>query len=339
MDSALIPSQSGPAFSQQGTVDWTQLANSSVTFSLGVLSRLSQAGIEPFTLAVGQAIFLRFPLPPETQQKIHETLANLKPFSSYGNVLWFGFGIKHVARLLAESEQGIACIALCGSLSVSYDKFYCAQVLRSMTQIQSAPGNLSPSISQWSSLVDVCSGTLVSSEFPNIVEGFCRLWYDYQNEHVWKIRTATPPHALGKALSTIAAVASGELHSVTFVGGVDCAWIAAIAEWVLRLTVEVQDTKTGRCLYQKIHNLEHEVPQVLILRNLDEQGSVMRLKDKMCFLPSGTDIFNAPSGNGESVFAGGHSSWNRILSDTFSADALRRLFSSEAGPTFAYLLH
>jgi hypothetical protein len=169
MDPALIPSQSGPVFSQQGTVDWTQLANSSVTFSLSVLSRLSQAGIEPFTLAVGQAIFLRFPLPPETQQKIHTTLAILKPFSSYGNVLWFGFGIKHVARLLAESEQGIACIALCGSLSVSYDKFYCAQVLRSMTQIQCAPGNLSPSISQWSSLVDVCSGTLVSSEFPNIV--------------------------------------------------------------------------------------------------------------------------------------------------------------------------
>lgn len=98
MDSALIPSQSGPVFSQQGTVDWTQLANSSVTFSLGVLSRLSKAGVEPFTLAVGQAIFLRFPLPPETQQEIHTTLANLKPFSSYGNVLWFGFGIKHVAR-------------------------------------------------------------------------------------------------------------------------------------------------------------------------------------------------------------------------------------------------
>ncbi|KAL3475874.1 hypothetical protein BJX99DRAFT_270852 [Aspergillus californicus] len=337
--SALVSSRTGPVFSQQGTVDWTQLGKSSVALSVEILSRLSQAGVEPLTLAVGQAICSCFVLPPETQHKIHTGLTNLKPFSSYGKVLWFGFGIKHVVRLLVESEQGMACVALCGGLSVSYDKFYCAQVLRSMTQIQSAPGNLSPSISQWSSLVEVCSGTLLPSEFPHMVEGFSRLWYNDQDREMWKLRGVTSPHALGEAISTLAAVARGDLQSATFVGGADCAWIAAVAEWVLCLTVEVRDAKDNHCLYQKLNGADYEIAQVIILRTFDIQRAMVQLKDKTCFLPSGAAIFDARSETGEKLFAGGRSTWTSILSDTFPDDYLQRLFSSGGQSAFSTLLH
>lgn len=337
--SALVPSQSGQPFAQQGTVDWTQLSRSSVALSVEILSRLSQARVEPLTLAVGQAICSRFLLPPDTQKRIQTTLAKLKPFSSYGNILWFGFGIKHVVRLLVESEQGMACVALCGGLSVSYDKFYCAQVLRSMTQIQSAPGYLSPSILQWSDLVGACSGTLLSSEFPNIVEGFSRLWYNNENRETWKRRGATSPYALSEALSTIADIASGVLQCATFIGGADCAWLAAIAEWVLCLTVEVGDAITGHCLYQKLDNTNYETAQVKILRTLDTQCSMVRLRDKTCFLPSGSALFDTSPGKREMVFAGGRSNWDSILADTFPGDYLERLFSSEGGSAFSTLLH
>jgi hypothetical protein len=336
--SALIPNQTGPGFSQQGTVDWTQLAKSSVALSLEILSRLSKAGVEPLTLAMGQAIFSRFQLPPSTQQKIHTVLGNLKPFSSYSNILWFGFGVKHVVRLLVESEQGMTCVALCGGLSVSYDRFYCAQVLRSMTQIQEAPANLSPSITQWSNLVDSCSGTLLSSDFPNMVEGFSRLWYDGAGQDAWKRHGATSPQALGKALSTLAAISSGSLQSATFVGGADCAWVAAVAEWVLGLTIEVIDAQTGDCLYQKLGKSNDETGQVKILRALDTQYSMVHVRDTTCFLPSGTEIFHASTEVGDYVFARGWSTWDTILSDTFPADALQRLTSSKAGPAFAYAL-
>ncbi|KAL5001567.1 hypothetical protein BDV10DRAFT_8672 [Aspergillus recurvatus] len=334
---ALVPYQTGSGFSQQGTLDWTQLARSSVSLSLEILSRLSQAGVEPLTLAIGQAISSRFLLQSDTQRTIQAALGSLRPFSSYGNILWFGFGVKHVARLLVESEQGMACIALCGGLSVSYDRFYCAQVLRSMTQLQSAPRHLSPSISQWSNLVDVCSGTLLSSNFPNIVEGFARLWYNAQNQDIWKQRGATSPHALGAALSTLADISCGTLERATFVGGADCAWIAAVAEWVLYLTVEVQDAETGQRLYRKVDNPKQPA-QVTILRTFDTQYSIVRLRDKTCFLSSGSDIFHATTGIEEKVFAGGRSSWDSILADTFPADALRRLFSSEAGCAFSHLV-
>ncbi|KAL2839663.1 hypothetical protein BJY01DRAFT_250392 [Aspergillus pseudoustus] len=336
--SSLIPSQTGPVFSQQGTVDWTQLAKSSVALSLEILSRLSQAGVEPLTLAVGQAIFSQFLLPASTQQKIQTTLEGLKPLSSYSNVLWFGFGIKHVVRLLVESEQGTTCVALCGALSVSYDKFYCAQVLRSMTKIQAAPGNLSPSITQWSNLVDTCSGTLLSSDFPNLVEGFARLWYNATGQDVWKRRGATSPQALGEALSTLAAVSSGALQSATFVGGADCAWIAAVAEWVLCLRVEVHDASTGDCLYLKHGQPGHMAAQVNILRAFDTQSSMARVRDTTCFLASGNEIFHTDPDMGDKFFGGGRSTWDSILSDTFSPQSLSILASAEVGSAFAYVL-
>ncbi|KAJ0426665.1 hypothetical protein BJY00DRAFT_297681 [Aspergillus carlsbadensis] len=326
MLSALIPSQSGPVFSQQGTVDWTQLAKSSVALSLEILSRLSQAGVEPLNLAVGQEIFSRFLLHPSTQQKIQTSLEGLKPLSSYGNILWFGFGIKHVVRLLVESEQGTTCVALCGALSASYDKFYCAQVLRSTAKIQATPGHLSPSITQWSNLVDTCSGTLLSSDFPNLVEGFTRLWYNGAAQDVWKRRGATSPQALGEALSTLAAVSS------------DCAWVGAVAEWVLCLRVEVRDASTGDYLYLKHGESDHTAAQVKILRTFDTQSSMVRVRDTTCFLASGNEIFHMDPEMGDKFFAGGRSTWDSILSDTFSVQSLSILASAEVGSAFAYVL-
>ncbi|KAB8269947.1 hypothetical protein BDV30DRAFT_229418 [Aspergillus minisclerotigenes] len=337
--SALIPNQAAPGFGQQGTVDWTQLGKSTVALSVEILSRLSQAEVQPLTFAVGQAIFSRFQLPPSTQLKIHTVLRNHKPFSSFSNMLWFGFGIKHVVRSLVESEQGMTCVALCGGLSVAYDRFYCAQVLRSMAHIQGAPKDLSPSIAQWSNLVDTCSGTLRSSDFPNIVEGFSRLWYNGEGPDAWKRHGATSPHDLGKALSTLADISSGALQSATFVGGADCAWVAAIAEWVLGLTIEVFNAGTGDCLYHKLGNNNHETGQVKILRTFDTQYSMVHVRDTTCFLPSGTEIFHANTERGGYIFAGGWSSWSTILSDTFPADSLELLSSSKAGLAFASVLH
>ncbi|KAL4933774.1 uncharacterized protein BDV17DRAFT_250478 [Aspergillus undulatus] len=336
-NSALVPSDSGPSFAQQGTVDWTQLAKSSLTLSLEVLSRLNQAGVESFTLAVGQAVFSPFLIPPDVQRKIQFVLGSLRPFSSYGNILWFGFGIKHVVRLLVESEQGVACVALCGGLSVSYDKFYCAQVLRSMTEFQSTPSHLRPSISQWSNLINVCSGTLATSDFPNIVEGFCRLWHDKDLDYRRR-RGATPPTALAEALTVLSAVSGGALHSATFAGGPDCAWVAALAEWVLCLTVEVLDAETGQCLYQKLGDARNETPRVRILRTFDVQSSMIQIKDKTCFLPTGADILRRSEG-GERCFSGGRSTWDSILADSFPAGPLNLLFSPEAAPAFSSILH
>jgi hypothetical protein len=115
-DSNLVPSSgggSGAGFAQQGSVDWVALSGSTLTFSVEVLSRFSKAGVEMVTIAMGQALFARFNIKPDAQRRFSEAISKLKAVSSYGDILWFGFGVKHVIRTLAETEQGIACAGIC----------------------------------------------------------------------------------------------------------------------------------------------------------------------------------------------------------------------------------
>jgi hypothetical protein len=43
-------------FQQQGTVDWTSLTKNTVSASIDVLSRISAAGIDPYTIVVSRAV-------------------------------------------------------------------------------------------------------------------------------------------------------------------------------------------------------------------------------------------------------------------------------------------
>ena len=161
MSSAIVPSggsSNSNAFAQQGTVDWTMLSGSTVNFTVEVLARLSKAGVELITVAVGQAMFTGFNLDPDGQKRFSDALSRLKAFSSYGSVLWFGFGVKHIVRTLSETEQGATCAAICACLSLSYNNFFCSKVLKSLADQQRAPNSLMPSLSQWAALVNICSG-------------------------------------------------------------------------------------------------------------------------------------------------------------------------------------
>jgi hypothetical protein len=133
MDGAIIPSGgSFSNFAQQGSVDWVALSGSTLSFSIEVLSRFSKAGVEMATVAIGQTIFSRFRLRPDGKKRFLDSIAKLKAFSSYGNVLWFGFGVKHIVRLLSETEQGATCAAVCSCLSVSYDPLFGSKVIKAL---------------------------------------------------------------------------------------------------------------------------------------------------------------------------------------------------------------
>lgn len=72
MSSAVVP------FAQQGSVDWVALSNASAHFSVGVLARLSKAGIDPFTLQVGRAICSESIIASSVQQNLTNAVQKLK---------------------------------------------------------------------------------------------------------------------------------------------------------------------------------------------------------------------------------------------------------------------
>jgi hypothetical protein len=168
------------------------------------------------TVAMGQAIFSGFKIPPDGQRRLADAIAKLKAFSSYGNVLWFGFGIKHIVRTLCETEQGATCAAICACLSVSYDSFIASQVLKAITDESTAPGSLTPALSQWGALVNVCAGAVEDSQFPMLVEGFSRLIGDTTQGCIRRpLHTATTAKALAGALKELSKVSDGSLRSVS----------------------------------------------------------------------------------------------------------------------------
>jgi hypothetical protein len=316
--------QSNPNFAQQGSVDWVSLSQSTLGFSVEILSRFSKAGVEMITVAIGQAIFSTFVVPSEGQKRIADAVGKLKVFSSYGNVLWFGFGIKHVVRTLCETEQGATCAAICACLSVSYDPLLACQVLKALTDEYMTPGTLTPALSQWGSLLRVCAGAVGDSQFPMLVEGFSRLVVGTSSGCTRRpLHAATTAKSLAGALKELSKVSNGTLRSVTFEGGVDCGWLAAVAQWLLCLRIEIFDD-SGSCLYSNTTS-DNSYAQVTIYQHsaVVKKSPGAKIIKRSYFVPPGSLWFNFLDKDRMKglplthIFSCGRSEWDHILGDTF----------------------
>ena len=340
MAGSLVPQSS---FAQQGTFDWTALSRSSFTFSVEVMSRFSKAGVGMITCAMGQAMCSQFNVPPEGQKRVTDAISKLKAYSSYGQVLWFGFGVKHIVRSLCETKQGATCAALCACLRVSYSTEMSARVLSALCDQLLPSDGLSPALPQWAALIDVCSGALSPSKFPVMVDGFCRLAFRDRRPHS-PYHKATTVDALAHALAELSKVSNGSVSSITFQGGYDCGWIAAVAEWLLCLKVKVL-TEDGSCLYWQDSSHTNDSAQVTIIfathpDNLDPaKTKELKVVNRTFRLPcNGRVVFILDSDDdGRELFGMGRSSWSTILEDTFGS-ALNRLLSPNIIGHFAKLL-
>lgn len=83
-------------------------------------------------------------------------------------------------------------------------------------------------------------GLLTSSQFVLILNGFRHLILSQYNMPDLKYRQhPMPPTHLAKAILTLAKVFRKNLLNATFTGGLDCVWLAALAERVLSLDVGI----------------------------------------------------------------------------------------------------
>lgn len=193
--------------------------------------------MEVITVAVGQAIFSRFSVPPDGQRLVRSSRGDRKieGLLVVWRALWYGFCIKHIVRILCETEYGATCAAICACLSVSYDSFLASQGLKALADEYTPPGRLTPALSQWCAFIDVCSGAL---KIPN----FQCLWKDSLALQVTGTRgirrplhTLTTGKALAGVLKELPRASNGSLRIVTFECGIGCGWIAAVAQWYYRI--------------------------------------------------------------------------------------------------------
>ena len=255
-----------PAFPQQGQLDWVAFLRCTAEASISILARLSGSGVEPLTILVAQELCSTIRLSREGEKRVRDALSSLHYFSAFGDVLWFGFGVRHVTRSLAQTQEGVRCLALCAALAETHSAEMSALVLAKLSDILNVPRRLTPSISQWKTLVNTCSGCLTKSDFGSRVCDFISV------QVVDSSPEASNPEDLARALSILAKVSRGEIQSATFLGGAECAWLGGVADWLLGLTVLIENER-GYSLFSNLPGNGRAEPQITIIFENATEGS------------------------------------------------------------------
>ena len=128
-----------PKFPQQGQLDWVAFFRGVAEASIAMLSRLSRYGIEPLTVLVGQELCLNFQLSRSGEIFLTTALQSLNGASSMGELLWFGFGIRHITRDLARTREGLGCIGLCAALAESHSLELSGHILSAFADTYQTP--------------------------------------------------------------------------------------------------------------------------------------------------------------------------------------------------------
>lgn len=326
------------ALTSQGAIDWVALSKMTVSFSVELLARYSRAGVEPLTVAVGQALFTHL---ADAQKRLGLSVSKLRAYSSAANALWFGIGFKHLIRTLMETEQGATLNAVSSCLMVSYDSQFSATVLKTLCDQCSMPDSLTPSLSQWCAFVKLCAPAVTASQFPILVEGFSRLLMTDANKKEPSKIAATAPSQLAAALLELAQLSKRKVASVTLMGNADCGWLAALAEWLFSLQIEIID-HAGNVLYQSKENSYADMGSfhLTILRLGDGQSTAHQslLRSRAYLVTPGDCCFSVISEPSSHLFYQGLSEWSTILNDAFGS-TFQRLLQPEIIPLFVQVLY
>lgn len=326
---------------QQGSLDWVALSRTTVSFSVELLARYTRAGVEPLTVAIGQALFIQSRLPADAQRRLDLSVSRLKAYSSAANALWFGVGFKHLIRTLMETEQGATLVAVSSGLMVSYSCEFSAAVLKALCDKSMLPEKLTPALSQWGALVKLCTPAVIASQFPILVEGFSRLLMSNADKNAPREVVATSPSELAAAILELAQLSTGKIVNLTLMGNSDCGWLAALAEWLFLLRVEIVD-HSGITLYQSKGSGHKDIGSyhLTIIRLEDGQPSVRQsiLHSRTQLVTPGNLSFNLRTETPYHRFYQGRSEWSNILTDTFGS-FFHQLLKPRIIPLFAQVLY
>jgi len=293
-------------------LDWVNLVLSVTGYTHQVATRFANAGVDEKAVQIGTAVCSSFVFPKGGQKELTESLKKLEGRSSYKKLLWFGFGIKHVIHYLIDTEQGAACAALCAALAHHYPSDHAANVMTALCHERGAPNHLVPSIEQWRSLISVCEGSLAKSKFPWYFDTFTRFLVPEPS----KAREPTDAKMMAEALALLGDISKQKLNSVLMAGGVECAWLAAVAELLLCLSIEILD-ENGKQHYRSSRRLQSPAEVTFMPETVrGDTGKHQGLVRQKYFVSSGSELLeNVDLFNLRAIRIS--TTWKTVLSDSF----------------------
>ncbi|KAF2253854.1 hypothetical protein BU26DRAFT_230812 [Trematosphaeria pertusa] len=328
----LIP-RDPSGLSQQGSINWDNIVHRSLTFTVGVLNRCANTGVDPYSVVVGQAVAQSFPLARGGRENIHNAIAALRYQNGIANTLWFGFGVRALARTLVLTSEGTSLLALCACLGECFHEDLAPEVMFHIVKAYGAPGELTPSTAQWAAIIKACSGSLATSKFPLLAEGLMRLdpgsgrtTMLNSNFQQWPFVRGCPlPEDLATVIIAVGKVASGQLESIHVAGCAAVGWIGAIAEWLFDLRIAIY-TSPDEPSPAYSNCLEGQDVQVYLTFDRDPSTSIpqprLHLVRKSYFLPNSSSfmVMTHESTEAQKVLFSGRVPWQSCLIDTFGSD-------------------
>ncbi|KAL8910019.1 MAG: hypothetical protein Q9171_004679 [Xanthocarpia ochracea] len=240
-----------PPFMQQGTVDWVAFGNTIWSASSAVLQRFAAAGIQPITYGAGIALSSQLHLDRVGQLRMEEAIGSLRSIFGLGKVLWFGFGYQSFVHTMAETVAEIKCLAICSCLAEAHTETLAAWVLSELWRVSAFPEHYEPSHAQFLALVKASAGVVSRSEFGKVLDTMLgnQLWRDpsyllrgFRGLDHGSLE-ASNARDIASALHRLFQISRGEADHIVVNGGSECAFIAAIASWLLNLKVRVENSR------------------------------------------------------------------------------------------------
>ncbi|KAL9618274.1 MAG: hypothetical protein Q9160_006985 [Pyrenula sp. 1 TL-2023] len=316
----------------QNTVDWGIVANTQVQFAVDLLARYSAGSVDPYTVQVGEIICKQFEISENGRANVSGALSALPCHGTLGNLLWLGFGKRHVVRSMPGTHEGFTCLALCGMLSEYFYEDLASELFHELVRSVAAPPHLTPSVLQWRTLIHACAGVFAKTDFGTLVEEFLDLnpfsWYleDYEfcGTRASRDKCASPA-SIATALQGIGDISRGSLAAITIVGGADAGWLAAVAEWLfgLRITIQAAD---GDVLYKNYRDMEAQI--IFIFEHPESAGNRAEYRRQQLQKDATRILHLRP--NGQSIASrSGRVEWNSVLTSVFGG-AFEFLRSNEA---------
>ncbi|KAH8151452.1 uncharacterized protein LAJ45_04657 [Morchella importuna] len=235
------------SFPQNGTVDWTSLTSMTVSVPLTLMSRLSQAGVDQYTLELVKFYGQFMNLPSQHLEVVEKSLLQAKKFGFSANALFVGTGISLVPSLLARTRGGIAFSAVTMALRASFEANFTARVLSEWLSFFERPAELSlPSVSQLQAVSNEVAGCPIDPEIGHVIWGLEQLFEKNSGTKQFKPPTSltAPPLAqdLARAIHTVLTIRPNQNVVMRFKSSVgpSATWLAAFASKTVGLSVSLE---------------------------------------------------------------------------------------------------
>ena len=174
-----------------------------------------------------------------------------------------------------------------------------------------------PSLIQWHHLVKACAGLVTNSTFPLRAEKLMRLIDDGQRHYHSSQRPAHKAE-VAHTLVGLANLSRGNMSQMTIIGGADAGLIAAIADWLLDLDVEIRGGAEHTIRFRSRNSATE--PQLLIIYEKDVARDSLQCVGRTYRLSNASQTIRRDDGRRKGGHLSGRVPWETALKDTFGKD-------------------